>query len=438
MAIRNYDIGGMLARSGQAQGQQMAKGVSAFGQGLGNMLTGVSTGLEARRERKDEESASEQYRQILDAYQTNPTGMIREAQLLLARPDENSQRTGKLLMEQADRLTASQKTKEEKGTAQGIQGGLSAITQAAARSIPLADLQEGVRSVINLGGTQAQIMSAYEAGSKIAKGEKPETVQGTPGTQFLIRDPKTGKLVVERTVPFKPDPAPSSKGIKMQERDDGSLTIVDADDGSLISTLPPIENGDEAKRDASLNLIAQTTGFIKDVDALMDPNFFETGLIGQATAGLGGTPAYDREKDLLSIRARLGFDQINEMKRLAAESGASGTGLGQISNIEFMSLQSTIDAIYVGMSAEAQNNALRNIRKHLLVIQQLASGVAPVDTIDWLAPEYKAVGYHKDPETKTVFFAPDGPNGKRYKLVDGEFQLIGRVPATPVGNTRVN
>ena len=425
MAIRNYDIGGMLARSGQAQGQQMAQGVSAFGQGLGNMLTGVSTGLEARRERKDAESASEQYRQILDTYQTNPTGMMQEAQLFLARPDENSQRIGKLLMDQADRLTALQKTKEEKGTAQGIQGGLSAITQAAARGIPLADLQEGVRSVINLGGTQPQIMSAYEAGSKIAKGEKPETVQGTPGTQFLIRDPKTGKLVVERTVPFKPDPAPSSKGIKMQERDDGSLTIVDADDGSLISTLPPIENGDEAKRDASLNLIAHTTSFIKDIDELMDPNFFETGLIGQATAGLGGTPAYDREKDLLSIRARLGFDQINEMKRLAAESGASGTGLGQISNIEFMSLQSTIEAIYIGMSAEKQNEALANIKKHLLNIQKLASGVTPADAIDWSAPEYKATGYHKDPETGTVYYAPDGKNGTVYKLVDGKFVKLG-------------
>ena len=146
-----------------------------------------------------------------------------------------------------------------------------------------------------------------------------------------------------------------------------------------------------------------------------------------------GTSAYDRDKELLSIRARLGFDQINEMKRLAAESGASGTGLGQISNIEFTSLQSTIEAIYIGMSKEAQNKALEAIKKHLLNVQQLASGVAPADAIKWDTPEYKAVGYHQDPKTKAVFYAPNGSNGTVYKLVDGKFVKLGAY----LGSTRV-
>jgi len=244
-----------------------------------------------------------------------------------------------------------------------------------------------------------------------------------------------GEVLYER--PFKPETPPASKGIKTVTREDGSVTVLDADDGSVISTLDAPGKG-EGDRDASLNLIAQTTSFIQEVDKLMDPSFTETGFIGGVTSAVPGTPAYDREKELLSIRARLGFDQINEMKRLAAESGASGTGLGQISNIEFMSLQSTIDAIYVGMSGEAQNEALANIKKHLLNVQKLASGVAPADAIDWKRPEYKAVGYHKDPDTGTVFYAPDGYNGKRYKLVNGKFQQLGRVPATPLGNTSVN
>jgi hypothetical protein len=231
----------------------------------------------------------------------------------------------------------------------------------------------------------------------------------------------TGEVLYER--PFKPESS-DSKGIKTVERKDGSVTVLDADDGSVIQTLPAPGKG-KGDREASLNLIAQTTGFIQEVDELMDPGFMETGFVGGVTAAVPGTPAYDREKELLSIRARLGFDQINEMKRLAAESGASGTGLGQISNIEFMSLQSTIDAIYTGMSGEAQKEALANIKKHLLNVQKLASGVAPADAIEWDKPEYKAVGYHKDPETGTVFYAPDGPNGTIYKLVNGEFVKIG-------------
>lgn len=232
---------------------------------------------------------------------------------------------------------------------------------------------------------------------------------------------ETGKLLAERG--FKPEAGPK-RGIKTVTRDDDSIVVLDDSTGEQISVIPPPGKG-EGDRDAALNLIAQTTSFIQDIDELMDPSFTETGFIGGMSSMVPGTPAYDREKELLSIRARLGFDQINEMKRLAAESGASGTGLGQISNIEFMSLQSTIDAIYTGMSGDAQNKALQAIKKHLMNVQQLASGIAPADAIKWDAPEYKAVGYHQDPKTKMVFYAPNGPDGTRYKLVNGKFEKVG-------------
>jgi len=424
MAVRGFDIGGMFQRSGGRIGANIGAGASAMGAGLEGMFTGIREGLKERQGIVDAEKAQQEFQQILAANQNNPDVLRTKGQEMMTSRDPNMQRIGKMLVDEAVRLTALQTAKEEKGTAQGIQGGLSAITQAAARGIPLSsdkepDLREAVGSIINLGGTQEQITSAYEAGVDMAKGAKPKTSVISAGGA-LVSD--TGEVLYER--PFRPEAAPASKGIKTVERKDGSVSVIDADDGSLISTLPPPDTTN-ASQEASLNLIAQTTGFIKDVDKLMDPGFFETGLIGQATAGLGGTPAYDREKELLSIRARLGFDQINEMKRLAAESGASGTGLGQISNIEFMSLQSTIDAIYVGMSAEAQNEALTAIKKHLLNVQKLASGVAPADAIDWSAPEYKAVGYHKDPETKNVYYAPEGKNGTVYKLVDGKFVKLG-------------
>lgn len=263
---------------------------------------------------------------------------------------------------------------------------------------------------------EAMQMLKYAQSLKAAQ-PKPVTL---PAGSALV-DPTTGQTIAERG--FKPEAGPK-KGIKTVERDDGSIVVLDDTTGDVISTIPPPGAG-EGDRDAALNLIAQTTSFIQEVDSLMDPSFSEEGFIGGVTSAIPGTPAYDREKELLSIRARLGFDQINEMKRLAAESGASGTGLGQISNIEFMSLQSTIDAIYVGMTAEAQNQALANIKKHLLNVQKLASGVAPADAIEWDRPEYKAVGYHKDPETGMVFYAPDGQSGTIYKLVDGKFVKMG-------------
>jgi len=275
-------------------------------------------------------------------------------------------------------------------------------------------------------GRQEEAMQMLKYAQSL-KAAQPKPVILPAGAALV--DPTTRQTIAERG--FKPAAGPK-QGIKTVTRDDGSIVVLDDSSGDVISTIPPPGKG-EGDREAALNLIAQTTSFIQDIDALMDPGFEESGFIGGVLQAIPGSDAYDREKELLSIRARLGFDQINEMKRLAAESGASGTGLGQISNIEFMSLQSTIDAIYVGMSGEAQNQALANIKKHLLNVQKLASGVAPADAIEWDRPEYKAVGYHKDPETGMVFYAPDGPQGTVYKLVNGQFVKLGAY----LGSTRV-
>lgn len=410
-------IAGMLARGGQQTGAQIGNALAGIGANVGGLLS-------QRQKYKEGEERAGEVQALLQEHSSNPAKLNSLGREYETRGDEKS---AQVFYEAAKQAVA----KETKGQQRGIQGGLQAITQAAMRGVPLydpenkkPDLRSAVQSVLNLGGTQAQIMEAYKAGT----GGDRETVSVSPGGALV--DKRTGKALYERD--FKPQADPASKGIKTVTREDGSVSVLDADDGSVISTLPPPGKG-EGDRDAALNLIAQTTSFIQDVDKLMDPGFMEEGFVGGVTAAIPGTPAYDREKELLSIRARLGFDQINEMKRLAAESGASGTGLGQISNIEFMSLQSTIDAIYTGMSREAQNEALRAIKKHLLNVQKLASGVAPADAIEWEKPEYKAVGYHKDPETGTVFYAPDGPSGTVYKLVDGKFVKLGAY----LGSTRV-
>lgn len=253
--------------------------------------------------------------------------------------------------QQTARLVASGQQMEDQAKALAAQRRKDLLTKQA---IQLAQ-RDGDTASLQAIGLGALDPAEYLKSRATSGGV--ETVSVSPGGALVEKG--TGRVLYER--PFKPEAAPASKGIKTVEREDGSVSVINADDGSLISTLPPPDTTD-ASQEASLNLIAQTTSFIQDVDALMDPGFTETGFIGGVTAAVPGTPAYDREKELLSIRARLGFDQINEMKRLAAESGASGTGLGQISNIEFMSLQSTIDAIYTGMSADAQNKALEAIK----------------------------------------------------------------------------
>jgi len=310
--------------------------------------------------------------------------------------------------------------KETAGQQRGIQGGLTAITQAAARGVPLEQLQEGVRSVIAQGGTQADIMSAYKAGVDMRKGSGDKLTTVPAGSAVVRQTPEGGVEEVYRA-PFKPQEAPKTT-FKYMERNDGSIMVLA--DGQVLQTIPPPEK--VGNQSAAINTIQKSVFMQREIAKLVDVDeFWEEGVVGKTLATVwAGSDAYDRDRDIMNIKSNLGLEQINEMKRLAAESGASGTGLGQVSNIEFMSLQSTVDALDIGMSAEAQVEALQNIDRHLKVIQKLASGVAPEDAINWESPDYKASGYHKDSVTGKVFFAPDGKNGTVYELQNGSFIKI--------------
>lgn len=398
--------GRVLASAGINIGQQIGKATEQFGQNVGGMLTDVGRGFSERRSARDAQQLLQQYAN--DPAQLNALGQ--------KYATEGNDALSKVFFNAAKQAT----TKETAGQQRGVQGGLTAITQAAARGVPLEQLQEGVRSVIAQGGTQADIMSAYKAGVDMRKGSGDKLTTVPAGSAVVRQTPEGGVEEVYRA-PFKPQEAPKTT-FKYMERNDGSIMVLA--DGQVLQTIPPPEK--VGNQSAAINTIQKSVFMQREIAKLVDVDeFWEEGVVGKTLATVwAGSDAYDRDRDIMNIKSNLGLEQINEMKRLAAESGASGTGLGQVSNIEFMSLQSTVDALDIGMSAEAQVEALQNIDRHLKVIQKLASGVAPEDAINWESPDYKASGYHKDSVTGKVFFAPDGKNGTIYELQNGSFIKI--------------
>lgn len=182
--------GRVLASAGINVGQQIGRATEQFGQNVGGMLTDVGRGFSERRSAREAQQLLQQYAN--DPAQLNALGQ--------KYATEGNDALSKVFFNAAQQAT----TKETSGQQRGVQGGLTAITQAAARGVPLEQLQEGMRSVIAQGGTQADIMQAYKAGADLAKGEKPEVIQGTPGSQFFTRD-EDGNLTLQKTVPFKDD-----------------------------------------------------------------------------------------------------------------------------------------------------------------------------------------------------------------------------------------
>jgi heterodisulfide reductase subunit C len=234
------------------------------------------------------------------------------------------------------------------------------------------------------------------------------------GNEDVIKKVREEQVKQEFAEPKKPE----SRNVKSQKMDDGSVVMFDGNTGDVIQTIKP---DTPEKQQGQVQLIDKLVFQENRAQQLIDEaSGWDTGLTGGVLSMVPGSDAYDRDAKIVNLKSNLGFDQIEEMKKQAAEFGASGTGLGQISNIEFLSLQSTVDTLRVGMSEEAQKEALENIKEHLSNIRLITSGVAPKDTVKWNSPDYKERGYAQDPETGKVFFAPDGPQGSRYELINGK------------------
>ena len=398
-----------MARFGQGFIQALTN--PSYQQGLFTAAQGpgIALGEAAAAERqKQQESQLMNYVSALGQKALPPAGMAAQRESLL----QSGISLDKILA--AENVGAQQR---ERGIA-----GLEARQENINKEAKEARRRQLEKNAVNLATTlgrpndAAALVGADEATLRSYLMQKPgerKTSVMSAGSRLV--DTVTGEVISE--APFKPE-EPKEANVNFQKRDDGSILVFSGTE--LVQTIEPPKA--ESDQDAAMKLITKSVYLQDQVDRLSkNIGFFEAGLSGQLFSMAGGTAAYDRDRDIINLKANLGFDQINEMKRQAAESGASGTGLGQISNIEFMSLQSTVDALDVGMSEEAQIEALANIKKHLKVTQMLASGVAPKDAVDWNSETYKANGYHKDTVTGNVFYAPDGKNGQVYILQDGKF-----------------
>ena len=216
--------GSMLVSAGSSIGQTIGGGIAGLGKGVGGML-------QSRADAKNKEAMQAEVQKELQKYANDP------AQLNALGTEYQSQGKNdiaKAFFDKAKRVSA----KDAAGQQRGVQGGLAAITQAASRGTPLADLREAQNSVLAQGGTNEAIQDAYKSGVTLAKGEKPEILQGSPGTQFYRRDPATGELVLEKTVPFKPEK--EGKGVdkvfelaKTGKYDPASLQDAANPDGSV-------------------------------------------------------------------------------------------------------------------------------------------------------------------------------------------------------------
>jgi len=177
-----------------------------------------------------------------------------------------------------------------------------------------------------------------------------------------------------------------------------------------------VEENKKIKDDKTKKLVSSIDNAIDETDKAISQaknSITSTGVIGALTSKIPTSPAYNLRKRIDTVKANLGFDQLQKMR----DASPTGGALGQVSERELMFLQNTITALDPNMGDDELIANLEKVKKHYnnwrkTVIGELPEGYeikppkieAPQQAIDYLKqhPEFK-----KDFETKYGYL-PEG------------------------------
>lgn len=259
--------------------------------------------------------------------------------------------------------------------------------------------------------------------------EPQDLIQLSSGARLI--DPDTKQVVVEPT--YAPE-KPTAPKVEVRLQGDDLVTLTD---GVETGRTKPPEDSEKTKgaRLTVANTAAQQIGFIEEAKDFLRENLGTGGFYGGMASFVPGTDAYAVEnKYYQQIRGAEARRAIEEMKKASEEYGSKGTGLGQITQIEFRTLMANISGLTTGLSDEQQIDSLDKMIANYERIQKLASGENIIDVINFPPADadpstltreqqqYLKAGYVK--EGDTLYYYPQGPDGpeKVYNRETNKFE----------------
>lgn len=115
----------------------------------------------------------------------------------------------------------------------------------------------------------------------------------------------------------------------------------------------------EEKREASK--LERSELVINTIDnALGKTGLFTTGLIGSVAGEIPGTTAYDLRRDIDTIKASIGFGELQAMR----EASPTGGALGQVAVQELTMLQAVLGSLDPNQSDAEISRKLNQVRQH--------------------------------------------------------------------------
>lgn len=372
----------VLATAGTNIGQQIGKATEQFGQNIGGMLTDVGRGFSERR-------SSREAQQLLQQYANDPAQLNALGQKYAM---EGNDALSKVFFNAAQQAVTAQE-KRTSGISSRGKGRLMALANN-----PQFNINDPKQQAGYIGMAEAFEIPLNEAMEIAYEAQKSKQGGGSSFRQEIF-DPTSGTM---QQVNFLTDQAgrvvgqqvlgasagPEKPTITVKEKDGIFYTF---ENGAPVGEYESRTAADAAAKEKNKAneaiLKAQRVKLsISDAIGMIDRNE-DVGGWKQLLRILPDTEARRFEGYLNSIRANVGFDQLLTIKD-------AGSTLGQVSNIENLLLQSTIDSLDGLMSKEDLKQALNKIDAYYtsLITKAKFGPDASLEewagSVDWMQPEF--------------------------------------------------
>jgi hypothetical protein len=415
-----------LPQAGLSAGQMIGSAFGQLGGSIGGMLT---RGGEAIREGREAESAQQEFQQLLAANQNNPDALRTAGQQMMTNRDPNMQRLGKMLVDEANRVEGVQTKAEEKRvaatTGRGT-GELLALANDPAFNLNDAKMRSGYLGMadsygISRGDAMRIALEAQKSKTQGGSSFRQEIFEPTSGTMqqvnFLMDS--SGRVVGQQLLGASA--GPEKPEISIQKEEGVFYVFEDGIPVSEYESRAAAEAAAKEKNKANDAILKAQRVKLSISDAIgMIENNDNVGGWKQLLKYLPDTEARRFENYLTSIKANVGFDQLLSIKD-------AGSTLGQVSNIENLLLQSTIDSLDGLMSKDDLVQALNKIDAFytsLITKAKFGPDAKLKDwagSVDWMQPEFARM--YEQQGGEIVVNENEGtilikaPNGETIKLL---------------------
>jgi hypothetical protein len=396
---------------------------------IGKNISGTPMLMKQEKDRKEQQA---QVMQVLQNNSDNAPLLNAQSQKYQAQGNEElakvfseaaqqavtrSTRRGEIADKSRERADVRAEAVGKKVDAQGAELRRYALEQNATNVAKrmINDPNQLEATLVGLRGASDEQLRTFL--KEASKPKERKTQLMSPGSQLV--DTETGNVI--RSAPFKPA-EPKAPKIETVKTDDFIITFTNGKETGRV----PLKDMTEQEGQVNFKVINKTNNLLTTIASAKDKvGFFSSGMVGQGLQYFGGRDAQSlKDNEYKTLSGQEAFREIQELKEASEKYGSKGTGLGQITQIEFSALQSNLAALSPEFSEEDQLKNLEAIEKNLIALQRMAAGEDYVDVIDWEQPNYVSAGYTKG-DNGNLFYFPRGTDDKYvYNRETGKFDPI--------------